>query len=320
MASQSLVSSSIDRSSRPALKNKVSLASKSSSTTIGSSGLSEKGGTEPMTQPVSSCAVSGEAKPHLRASNKVATALKSSLRLPASTASTWRRPPPPPRRSSTIALAAWSGRLPRMTLIAFERPSASCSMMRNFALASLSSATNRSNMSAATDDLVRQKLQGIAEARHLAVGRRDGSVHSAAKASLGCPGHQRVDAGLAQGPGDQPHLFPAPAGMHGMGLGERGDEIAEVHQVGVAEATQHFLEDALALGSDQRFDGQRLDALHQHASYHLHRRGAARPRPQHLDGKAVAVHPRNHRLNVGARRQHRRLDTVLEEAAHHGDV
>src|SRR5262245_5001200 len=101
-----------------------------------------------------------------------------------------------------------------MTLITSERPSASCSMTRNFALASLSSATSRSNTSAATEDLVRQKLQGIAEARHLAVGRRDGCVHAAAKASFGRLRHQRIDAGLAQGPGDQRHLFPAPARMH----------------------------------------------------------------------------------------------------------
>ena len=104
---------------------------------MASAGLSENGGTEPMTQPVSSCAVSGEAKPHLRASNSFATALKSSLRLPGRIASTWRLPAPPPRTSSTMALAACSGRLPRMTLIASERPSASCSMTRNFALDSL---------------------------------------------------------------------------------------------------------------------------------------------------------------------------------------
>src|SRR5262245_50390548 len=114
-----------------------------------------------------------------------------------------------------------------MTLITPERPSASCSMTRNFALASPSSATSRSNTSAATDDLVRQELQGIAESGHLAIGRSDGGIHGAAKASFGRLCHQRIDAGLAQRFADQPHLFPAPPRMHGVGLGERGDEIAE---------------------------------------------------------------------------------------------
>src|SRR5262249_10538461 len=115
-----------------------------------------------------------------------------------------------------------------MTLITSERPSASCSMTRNFALASPSSATSWSNTSAATDDLVRQKLQGIAEIGYVAVGRSYGGVHGAAQASLGRLRHQRIDTSLAQGPGDQPHLFPTPARMHGMGPGQRGDEIAEV--------------------------------------------------------------------------------------------
>src|SRR3954469_15348933 len=168
VASQSLVSSSIDRSSRPALKNSVSLARRSWSTTTLGAGLNANGGTAPMAQPVSSCAVSGLAKPHLRASNSAATAAKSSLRLPGRMASTLRRPPPPPRMSSTIALAAWSGRLPRITLILSERPSASCSITRNCALASVSNATGRSNTSPATDDLLRQKLQRLVECRHLA--------------------------------------------------------------------------------------------------------------------------------------------------------
>src|SRR4029079_9618850 len=131
------------------------------------------------------------AKPHLRASNRLATALKSSLRLPGRMASTLRRPPPPPRTSSTMALAACPGRLPRMTLIFSERPSASCSITRKFALASVSSVTIRSKVSPATDDLFRQKLQRRVERRHLAVGRRDVGVDGAAMALLDRLGHQR---------------------------------------------------------------------------------------------------------------------------------
>src|SRR6476646_1453007 len=225
--SQSCVSSSIERSSRPALKNRVALASRSSSTTTLSSGLRENGGTAPMTQPVRACADSGLAKPHLRASNRLATALKSSLRLPGKMASTLRRPPPPPRTSSTIALAACSGRLPRITLIFSERPSASCSMTRNLALASVSSATSRSKVSpftasTSTNDLLRKQLQRLVERRHLAVGRRDMGVDGAAMALLDRGGHQRIDAGLAQGLRHQAHLLPAPLGVDDMGSRQHG--------------------------------------------------------------------------------------------------
>src|SRR5579871_5806460 len=228
MASQSCVSSSIERSRRPALKNSVALASKSSSTTIFSSGLRENGGTAPMTHPVRAWADSGLAKPHLRASNRLATALKSSLRLPGRIASTLRRPPPPPRTSSTIALAACSGRLPRITLIFSERPSASCSMTRNFALASVSSATSRSNVSDTpesdtADDLLGQKLQRLLERRHLAVGWRDVRVDGAAMALLDRRGHQRVDAGLAQGPSHQAHFLPAPLRVDDVGPRQHGE-------------------------------------------------------------------------------------------------
>src|SRR4029453_9821913 len=168
-----------------------------------SPGFSENGGPDPMNHPVSSCAVSGEAKPHLRASNSFATAVKSSLRLPGRIARPWRLPGPPPRTPSPMALAAWSGRLPRMTLIASERPSASCSMTRNLALDSFSNATSWSNTSAATDDLLRQDLQRLVELRPLAVGGRDAGIDGTAKALLGPLGHQWVDAGLAQRLADQ---------------------------------------------------------------------------------------------------------------------
>src|SRR5689334_5043029 len=143
-----------------------------------------------MTQPVSACADSGLAKPHLRASNRSATALKSSLRLPGRMASTLRRPPPPPRTSSTIALAACSGRLPRITLIFSERPSASCSITRNVAWASLSSATIRSKTSpvtasTATNDLLAEQPQRLVERRHPAVGRRDARLDGAPQRLLG---------------------------------------------------------------------------------------------------------------------------------------
>ena len=88
-----------------------------------------------MTQPVSSWAVSGEAKPHSRASNSFATAPKSSLRLPGRM-----------RQHVTPAAAAAAHvehhRLGRLVgpvaaddADRLERPSASCSMTRNFALA-----------------------------------------------------------------------------------------------------------------------------------------------------------------------------------------
>src|SRR5262252_3451898 len=105
-------------------------------------------------------------------------------------ASTVRRPPPPPRTSSTIALAACSGRLPRITLIFSERPSASCSITRNFALASPSRATSRSKTSATPDHLVRQKFQCLVEPRHLAVGRCDGGLDAAPQGLLG--GHRHL--------------------------------------------------------------------------------------------------------------------------------
>src|SRR5215467_14057631 len=144
-----------------------------------------------MAQPVRASADSGLAKPHLRASNSLATAAKSSLRLPGRMASTLRRPPPPPRTSSTMALAACSGRLPRITLIFSERPSASCSITRNFALASPSRATSRSKTSAATNDFLGEQLQRLVELRHLAVGRRDAGLDTAPQGLLGDPGHQR---------------------------------------------------------------------------------------------------------------------------------
>src|SRR5690349_13611262 len=114
-----------------------------------------------------------------------------------------------------------------MMLIASERPSASCSITRNFALAPLNSATNWSNTSAATNHLLRQELQRFLEARHLAVGRGDGGVDGAAMALLDHLGHQRIDAGLAQRLADQPHLLPAPVGVHDVGLHQHADEVGE---------------------------------------------------------------------------------------------
>ncbi len=105
-----------------------------------------------------------------------------------------------------------------------------------------------------------------------------------------------------------------------MGLHQRGDKIAERELVGVAEAGQHFVENALTLGRDQRFHGQRLDTLHQHAAQHFHRRGAAGLRPQRLGIEAVGVHPGDHGLDIYPCHQHRRLDARLEEAAHDRDV
>jgi hypothetical protein len=132
-------------------------------------------------------------------------------------------PPPPPRTSSTIALAACSGRLPRITLILSERPSASCSITRNFALASLSSATSRSNTSAATDDLLRQELQRSSSGGTLpSAGAMPASTVRRRLCSV-MRGHQRLDAGLLERLRDQAHLLPAPARMHDVGLHQRGD-------------------------------------------------------------------------------------------------
>src|SRR5476649_480499 len=319
-AIQSFVSSSIERSRRPALKNSESLASRLSSTTIDKAGLRAKGGTAPMTQPVSSCAVSGDAKPHFLASNRAATAAKSSLLEPGRIASTGRLPPPPPRTSSTMALAACSGRLPRMALIASDLPSAWCSITRNFALASLNSATSRSNTSPSTDHLLGQNLQRLVEARYLAVGRGDGGIDAAAQALLGGHRHQRLDAGLAQGLGDQAHLFPAPVGMHDVGLHERGEVIAEVHEIDIGEAVQHLLADALPLGGHQGLDAQRLEPLHHDRAHHLHRRRAAGTGAEILGVEAAGVHPGDSGFGIVARDQHLGLDAALEEAAHHGDV
>src|SRR5476651_1955220 len=324
-AIQSFVSSSIERSRRPALKNRVSFASRASSTTIDKAGLSAKGGTAPMTQPVSSCAVSGEAKPHFLASNRAATAAKSSLLEPGRMASTGRLPPPPPLTSSTMALAACSGRLPRMALIASDLPSAACSMTRNFAFASLSSATSWSNTSpfersTPTDHLLGQNLERLVEARYLAVGRRDGGIDAAAQALLRGHRHQRLDAGLAQGLGDQAHLFPAPVGMHDVGLHQRREVIAEVHEIDIGEAVHHLLADALPLGRHQRLDAQRLEPLHHDRAHHLHRRRAAGTGAEILGVEAAGVHPGDGGFGIVTRDQHLGLDATLEEAAHHGDV
>ena len=133
-------------------------------------------------------------------------------------------------------------------------------------------------------------------------------------------GHQRLDAGLAQGLRHQSHLLPAPMGVHEVGLHQRGDEFGEALLVDVAHAAHDFLEDALPLGGDIGLDAQRLDALDQHAADHLHRRGAAGLRTQHLGLEAVGVHPGHHRLDIRTGHQHRRLDALLEESAHDGDV
>src|SRR5580704_4839531 len=164
-----------------------------------------------------------------------------------------------------------------MALIASERPSASCSITRNFAWASASSATSWSKTSPATDDLLRQDFQRLFQARHLAVGRRNLSVDRAAVAALDHFGHQRLDAGLAQGLRHKAHLLPATLGMHEVGLHQRADELGEAELIDVAHAAHDFLEDALAFGSDIGLDAQRLDTLDQHAADHLHRRGAAGP-------------------------------------------
>src|SRR3979490_2035668 len=164
-----------------------------------------------------------------------------------------------------------------MALIASERPSASCSMTRNFALASASSATSWSKTSPATDDLLRQDLECLVKTRHLAVGRRDACADRPAVAALDHLGHQRLDAGLAQGPGHKAHLLPAPMGMHDVGLHQHGDEVGEADLIDVAHAAHDFLEDALALGGDIGLDAQRLDTLDEHTANHLPQRGAARP-------------------------------------------
>src|SRR5260370_28338397 len=100
-----------------------------------------------------------------------------------------------------------------MALIASERPSASCSITRNFALASASSATSWSKTSPATDDLLRQDLQRLFQARHLAVGRRNLSIDRAAVAPLHHLSHQWLPSRLPQGLCHQTHLLPAPMGM-----------------------------------------------------------------------------------------------------------